>query len=24
MSAAGPRRNGFGQDESERLHSREV
>ena len=24
MSAAGPRRTGFGQDERERLHSREV
>ena len=24
MSAAGPRRKGYGQDESERLHSREV
>jgi len=24
MSAARPRRNGYGQDESERLHTREV
>ena len=24
MSAAGPRRTGFGQDESERLHSHQV
>jgi uncharacterized membrane protein YhaH (DUF805 family) len=24
MSAAGTRRNGYGQDESERLHAREV
>ena len=24
MSAAEPRRNGYGQDESERLHTREV
>jgi hypothetical protein len=24
MSAAGPRRKGYGQDECERLHSREV
>jgi len=24
MSAAGPRRNGYGQDESEGLHTREV
>ena len=24
MSAAGPRRNGYGQDQNERLHSHEV